>query len=201
MVNNKNQPCLIFAGVLYCPKVQASLEYLTLLPYPEPQPHLLLFLSLVSQSERPLPSAIALYSLSAFLLGRGGAFPHPEAGSACACPYPSLPQDGQAFWSPAWVLLPCCSLLWLPAVLKQRSSGHRPELMERGQEPQGLCLYGKAPSPFSVAGSQKQHADCTVCELATLRGLPDAWTCPEAGLRAGRQPGCSHGSNLSSGAN
>lgn len=95
MVNNKNQPCLIFAGVLYCPKVRASLEYLTLLPYPEPQPHLLLFLSLVSQSERPLPSAIALYSLSVFLLGRGGLSHTLKLGQPVPVPTPPCPRMGR----------------------------------------------------------------------------------------------------------
>lgn len=34
--------------------------------------------------------------------------------------------------------------------------------MEPGQEPQGLCLYEKAPSPLSVAEHQEQQAGCTV---------------------------------------
>lgn len=141
-----------------------SLEYFILLPSSQSPSHIwLLCLSLVSQSERPLSSAIPPHSLSIFLLG--GFSQILKLGQPVpVVPSPPCPGDGdgQAFWSPAWVSLPCCSLLCLPAVLKQRSSGHRPSRWNKGRNHRDFAYMGRLLLPSQWRGSQKQQAGCTV---------------------------------------
>lgn len=56
--------------------------------------------------------------------------------------------------------------------------------MEQGQEPQGLCLYEKAPSPFSVAENQKQQVGCELATFERLAGCLDMPGSPAASWQA-----------------